>query len=385
MKKPLFLVVVLLGLGALGLAGYLLMQPTIPSLVLKPSSQTAEKSVSFTDLFSNSDATALGEQGLADEATDTDGSPEEPSSPDDDEALAVEKDEESVEETPDDFFVAEAPSRPPRRPPPPRNPPPSLPDPIPDQEPDLSTFEKPAAPLPTMDIDTVDAAVETFDDGFGNDFSDLDSGEEQDLLPDANDWGTESKSEALAAAGFDTDESGNVTPADAQEDPFGEFFDNEDSYVESDAPASDSFVANAGGSSTAEYRVAALRGPAIRKISHSRSGAITKVRIDLSGVSTLPEYRVFPLRARKGRPPRVWVDFEETQVGSGPPVGGDGELIKGITLTRKKGVSANVARVEIILSGSAPPNLDWREEGGSLVVILGGDSRLGSGREFPRR
>ena len=185
---------------------------------------------------------------------------------------------------------------------------------------------------------------------------------------------------------FDVGDSGS-SGSDGGFDDGGSDSGRDDGAIASlfdDDGAEDPFAATGSGGASQKFKVSSS-GPTVRMISHIRTGGLTEVRIELANASTLPQYRVFQLRARKGRPARVWIDFENTALGSGPPVSGDGVLIKKISLIKKKGVSAPVARIQIELTGSKPPNLDWREESGALVVVLGGASRLGAGREFPRR
>lgn len=187
--------------------------------------------------------------------------------------------------------------------------------------------------------------------------------------------------------GFSSDSSSASSDTASSDDSggggFDDFFDDAGS-TDSGGAAADPFAATGGGGSSQSFSVTGT-GPAVKRVSHNRSGGLTEIRIELANANTLPQYRVFPLRARGSRPARVWVDFENTGLGQGPPVAGDGSLIKQIKLMKKTGASASVARVQIELTGSKPPAVDWREESGALVVILGGAKRLGQGREFPRR
>lgn len=228
-------------------------------------------------------------------------------------------------------------------------------------------------------FDTGSSSTDTsssFDDGFDDSFDD------SALTSSSDDPFGDTSSASSDSGGFD-DPFGDTGSDDSSTggDEFGDFFDG--AGGDDGGAMEDPFAATGGGGGAQEFTVSGS-GTAVRKVSHSRANGLTEIRIELSG-STLPQYRVFPLRARGDRPARVWVDFENTGLGSGPPLAGDGALIKKIRLVKKSGASAQVARVQIELTGSKPPPVDWREENGALVVVLGGANRLGGGREFPRR
>ncbi len=111
----------------------------------------------------------------------------------------------------------------------------------------------------------------------------------------------------------------------------------------------------------------------LKKVTQTKRGAETVVKIQMSGSA---RYRVFRVR----NPSRIYVDFEETEVpgGAPSPIGGTTQLVKEISAKPIRNAGGlEIARVQILLNSSPDklPNVTPSGSGeasGSIEIVIGG-------------
>lgn len=113
--------------------------------------------------------------------------------------------------------------------------------------------------------------------------------------------------------------------------------------------------------------------------------ALPREEVRLVFGKDLPKYHVFQLRGDCHRNAYIIVDVEAEQI---PQMQLPEEAlvrVESVDLYANDGPFTGMTRIRMPIQTKDPIALDWREEGGTLVLILGRKDRLGLHREFPRQ